>query len=106
MINFLKETIEDIRNSGHIPEDIIFIGSVSSWHQCTWDEFIILADFEYDEGFGSQFVAEDLTVVFLDGHTMTRGEYDGSEWWQHSKPFIKPKETKKITSLKGGFGYA
>jgi len=36
-------------------------------------------DFNYDNGFGSQ---EIYGVVWLtDGTWLSRGEYDGSEWW-------------------------
>lgn len=98
-MNLLHETIDDIRRSGHTPDDIIFIGSERSGHQCTWAEFEILADREYDAGYGGQRVATDLKIVFSDGHTMWRGEYDGSEWWAFSKPFEMPSENHKIQSL-------
>ena len=38
-------------------------------------------DFEYDNGYGSQQIFG--TVWFTDGTWADRGEYDGSEWWQH-----------------------
>lgn len=95
----LDETIEDITLSGHTPEDIIFIGSVQSGHRCTWQQFRELANFEYDSGYGAQKVAFDLIIVFCDGTSMTRGEYDGSEYWSYSKPFVEPEQTKAITSL-------
>ncbi len=39
----------------------------------------------YDPGFGSQKL--DGTVWLSDGTWLTRGEYDGSEWWErHSCP--------------------
>lgn len=44
MINLLAETREAIADSGHTPEDIVFIGSLDSGHRCTWDEFIKLTD--------------------------------------------------------------
>jgi hypothetical protein len=99
MSNFLEETIEDIKESGHKIEDIIFIGSVASGHQCTWDEFKILANREYDSGFGALEVATDLIIVFSDKIVMRRDEYGGSEWWEYQKPFVMPKESKKIKTL-------
>ena len=98
MTNLLKETEEAIIESGHTWEDVVFIGSESGY-ECTVDEFRELANFEYDQGFGASHIATDLVVVFKDGQTMTRGEYDGSEWWQFSKPFKHPLETKKISCL-------
>ena len=97
--NLLKETEKDILDSGHTIEDIIFIGSEKSGHQCTWDEFKVLADFDYDAGYGSASVATDLIIVFRDGHKMWRGEYDGSEWWDYSAPFVAPTVSHRITCL-------
>lgn len=100
-MNLLAETIEAIERSGHVPEDIVFIGSEESGHACTWDEFTRLADVEYDNGFGSAEVATDLIIVFRDGQKMWRGEYDGEEWWEYGTPFQPPAETKPITRLVG-----
>ena len=100
--NLLKETKEVILNSGHFVPDIIFIGSEKSGHQCTWEEFEVLADVDYDAGYGAIRVASDLIVVFSDGHKMWRGEYDGSEWWEYSTPFTLPLVAHPITCLVGG----
>lgn len=40
-------------------------------------------NFEYRDGFGSQELFG--TVVFTDNTWLTRGEYDGSEWWNYHK---------------------
>ncbi len=97
-MNLLNETIADIKESGHAIKDIVFIGSESGY-KCSWKEFKILANKEYDDGYGAQKVATDLIILFSDGQNMTRREYDGSEWWEYSKPFKIPKEEKKIISL-------
>lgn len=101
MTNLLKETIGDITNSGHNPKDIIFIGSVRSGYSCTWEEFKLLADFEYDSGYGSQKVATDLAIFFSENSYMSRKEYDGSEWWEYCSPQKLPTQTRKITTLGG-----
>ena len=98
-MNLLQETIQAIAASGHTPDDIIFIGSEKSGHQCTWAEFHALADVEYEDGFGAAEVAQDLIIVFRDGHKMWRGEYDGSEWWEHSTPFKMPENALPIRRL-------
>jgi len=98
-MNLLEETIEYITQSGHTPDQIIFIGSEESGHQCTWDEFCVLANREYDNGYGLQKVAEDLVIVFKDKQKMWRGQYDGSEWWEFSKPFKKPRKALPIKTL-------
>lgn len=103
MINFLNETRDSIAASGHTPANITFIGSLESGHRCTWAEFEQVADFDYDSSFGSSKIATDLTIVFADGQTMWRGEYDGSEWWSHSTPAVLPDVSLPIRSL-GGAG--
>ena len=102
MINLLQETTQAIENSGHKVQDIAFIGSVVSGYSCTWDDFLLLADIEYNNGFGAQEVAHDLTIIFRDGSTMWRNAYDGSEWWEYGEPVKIPNEQKKITKLTGG----
>jgi hypothetical protein len=77
-MNLLTETMESIETSGHEPSQIIFIGSEISGHCCTWDQFKELADKDYDAGFGAAKVADDLKIVFSDGSSMSRREYDGS----------------------------
>ena len=45
--------------------------------------FLESLNFEYDAGFGSQMLSG---IVWLnDGTWLERGEYDGSEWWEHKK---------------------
>jgi hypothetical protein len=106
IMNLLQETIEFILQIGKETKDIIFIGSENSGHSCTWAEYEILADQEYDNGFGAQEVARDLIIVFSDGSKMWRNEYDGSEWWAHFPPFKVPTEAKPIKKLfVNGFGW-
>jgi hypothetical protein len=46
-----------------------------------YNAFVESLDFEYDAGYGGQELFG--TVWFKDGTWADRGEYDGSEWWQH-----------------------
>ena len=98
-MNFLKETINKIESNGQTVENIIFIGSRESGHSCTWGQFVELANFDYNNGFGGQEIPSDLMIAFADGAMMTRGEYDGSEWWDYIEPFKMPKEQKPIKTL-------
>jgi hypothetical protein len=98
-MNFLQETLRCIKESGHSTEDIVFIGSEKSGHECNFKEFEEMADKEYDNSYGAQEVANDLAIVFSDGSRMYRVEYDGSEWWEYRKPFVKPEVKKSINSL-------
>lgn len=98
-MNLLTETIKAIEMSGHKPSDIVFIGSENSGHSCSWLRFKVLANREYNNGYGSQKVAKDLLIVFSDGVQMSRSEYDGSEWWNFHTPFKKPAKIERIESL-------
>ena len=106
MENFLKETIEAIEDSEHKFEDVMFIGSSNGKYRMSWDKFKEKANFWYDEGYGSSKIATDLIVYFNDDTYMTRGEYDGSEWWSYqvSKKFKKDDDYKDFEIL-GGNNY-
>jgi len=53
-------------------------------------EFLQSLNFEYDSGYGTQYVTG--TIWYDDGSWSTRGEYYGSEWWElHELPGI-PEE--------------
>ena len=106
MTNLLTETKDTMSAVGLTPEDITFIGSRSSGHSCTWEQFCALADREYNNGFGGQEVADDLEIIFTNGARMWRGEYDGSEWWAFSEPvFSSILGTRPITNLFAKIGW-
>lgn len=44
-------------------------------------QFLNDLDFEYDSGYGGQRLFG--TIWYEDGTWSERGEYDGSEWWEH-----------------------
>jgi hypothetical protein len=98
-MNLLAETKDAIKNSGHTPDNIRFIGSRESGHCCTWAEFCNLADVEYNNDFGSQEVASDLIVVFDDGSSMWRREHAGAESWEFSVPFSMHEQLKPLSKL-------
>ena len=102
MINLLDETIETIKESGLHPDNITYIGSKYSGHSCTWKEFLTLANVEYDDGYGTAEVAEDLVVIFKDGSKLHRTEYNGSEEWQFVTSLVLDVPPKPITKLTGG----
>ena len=99
-MNLLQETIDDIKDYGKSIDGIENIGSEQ--YSCTWEEFKVLADINYDSGFGGQNVSCDLVILFKDKSWMERGEYDGSEWWEFKSPPVFNKEDKKIESLFSG----
>ena len=48
-----------------------------------FQSFLESLNFDYDSGFGGQELFG--TVWLEDGTWCTRGEYDGSEWWEHNQ---------------------
>lgn len=47
-----------------------------------YNEFLNSLDFNYDDGYGLQ---ELHGTIWLEGGAwLTRGEYDGSEWWEYN----------------------
>ena len=82
-------------------------------HNCSWDDvewvgcynFEIpkedcpkLFDKEYDSGYGAPEVAEDLMIVGKDFY-MTRGEYDGAEWWEFHMMPVRPNKVRKVRGV-------
>mgnify|MGYP000630626643 CR=1 FL=1 len=51
---------------------------------------VIDLDFEYDSGYGGQNLFG--TIWYEDGTWSERGEYDGSEWWEHRERPQIPEE--------------
>lgn len=102
MKNLYLETCEHINGLGKTAADVAFIGSGNGEYGCTWAEYATIANVEYDNGFGGAEVAEDLVVLFTDGSWLSRGEYDGSEWWSYNKAPAVPSEYKPIHHLTGG----
>ena len=93
-MNFLKETLVAMEDAGYCIAQITFIGSANHVYEIpSWSAFQKLADFDYDNGYGGQRIAIDLVIEFDDGGWLTRGEYDGSEWWemnQKQPPILNP----------------
>lgn len=48
-----------------------------------YNDFVSGLDFEYDSGYGVQELFG--YIWYKDGTWSERGEYDGSEWWEHKK---------------------
>ncbi len=56
-----------------------------------FEDFKDFMNFEYDNGYGAQELYG--TIWLKDGTWCTRGEYDGSEWWEHhERPDIITRE--------------
>jgi hypothetical protein len=53
-------------------------------------QFLTDIDFNYDSGYGGQNLFG--TIWYEDGTWSERGEYDGSEWWEHRERPQIPEE--------------
>lgn len=47
-----------------------------------YENFLEKLDFNYDRGYGLQQLFG--TIWYMDGTWSSRGEYDGSEWWERN----------------------
>lgn len=101
-MNLLKETLEKLKEKGKTPEDVYFIQIYSDilkentffW----WEDFIKLANMEYDNGYGSAEINQTLKIVGKDWW-LERGEYDGSEWWAFYAVPIRPAIFTAVSTL-------
>lgn len=62
---------------------------VLNYTQDQYNAFIESLDFNYDAGYGGQELFG--TIWFKDNSWALRGEYDGSEWWEHHVYPVIPK---------------
>ena len=98
MSNLLKETLEILERNNKKETDVKWVGT--STHKTTWEDFKKNADVDYESGYGSSKVAQDLLVVG-ENWWLERGEYDGSEWWNYKEmPKEMPKEPTETIELK------
>lgn len=106
MINFLKETMEAIKDCGRNVSDVMFVGSENGKYRMAWEKFEQKADFLYDNGYGAQEIAYDLIVCFKDGSYLDRYEYDGSESWAYHGPKnFKEDDEYEDFNILGGQDY-
>lgn len=65
---------------------------VSNHTDAEWQTFLNKLNVEYDNGYGGQELFG--TVWLPDNVWMTRGEYDGSEWWEEHAYQAIPEQLK------------
>lgn len=53
-----------------------------NYTEADYEKFLNEIDFDYDNGYGGQELYG--TVWLEDGTWLSRGEYNGSEWWEHN----------------------
>lgn len=88
-MSLLEETLEILQENNKTEMDVLWCGSEKyGWFD--FEHFKNIADVEYDDGYGAQEIAKDLIIVGKD-FWLSRGEYDGSEWWKYNTFPIKPE---------------
>jgi hypothetical protein len=70
-------------------EDFKFILKLNYTEE-DYNNFLKNLDFEYNCGYGGQILFG--YIWYTDNSWSTRGEYDGSEWWNHHNLLEIPKE--------------
>lgn len=90
-MNLLDETEKILKENNKDWEDVEWIGNKEGDTIVSVDEFVKLADKEYDNDFGEPEVLQSLVVVG-DNWWLERWDYDGSEGWTFkTKPVKKGK---------------
>ena len=91
MANAKKELLDAVKETAKIKCASILYGG---WDEASkkalklnyseedYNEFLNSLDFDYDDGYGGQELYG--TVWLEDGTWLSRGEYDGAEWWEHN----------------------
>lgn len=103
-MNARDELLEEIKDSGsvikcaEIKHGLEYCGGQTrytlpvSYSKERYTHFVDSLNFTYDSGYGGQFL---YSIVWLeDGTWLSRGEYDGSEWWEHNVLPAIPDELK------------
>ena len=81
MRNLYEETLEILEHHGKTFDNIEFFTN-GEW-DVSVDDFIAYAkDFNYDAGYGVNYVNANL-IGIGDGFLLIRRTYDGAEWWDY-----------------------
>ena len=99
-MNFLEETVEMIVSEcvtrENLPVLIERAGELVDFirlrgERVTWEQFVSVADFDYDYGFGGAEIDGSLVIVLRDGSWLDQREYGGPEWWERHYPPKRPE---------------
>lgn len=104
MTNLYDETVEILELHDKTITDIEYIGS-SRTKINTNKALELMKKTNYDSGFGGQEIADNLMIKGND-FIMTRGEYDGSEWWDYMQTDTSlPQVERDVKSFKTSRGW-
>lgn len=105
MDNAKREFISHIGSKDVLCVNILWVNSADSdksskfilplgYSGKDFSNFLIALSFNYDDGYGGQELFG--TIWYKDGSWSSRGEYDGSEWWNYN---ICPKIPSELGGL-------
>lgn len=98
MTNLWEETINKLKDLGNTFDDVLAI--YGNDFQITKENFKEVAQqTNYYDGYGAPEIATDLTILGKD-FIMTRGDYDGLEWWEYIVIPDISSLNKKILTIK------
>lgn len=102
-MNLFEETCDAFKHHGVEWDDVIWIGGDD--FEMPLRDFVRLAkETDYDEGYGRQWIASDLTIITSVGR-FVREEYDGLEWWKFIPSTVPYRKYYDVTSLKSETGW-
>lgn len=67
-----------------------------------WENFLLALEFDYDSGYGGQNLYGYIWME--DGTWLSRGEYDGSEWWDWERMPELPVDFQRALSIEKVIG--
>lgn len=81
--NLKNETLHALKENNKNSNDVRFVGFSykNKFYKVSFEEFLKIADFNYDNSYGGIEINPDLVVVG-DDFWLERHTYDGSEWWE------------------------
>lgn len=99
-INLYQEIVDILEKNNKTIKDIFWVGT----KEATIDTALFLEKAKYtnyDNGYGGANIAGDILIVGVDWW-LSRGEYDGSEWWLFNTLPQRPKMHRTKFNLRRG----
>lgn len=87
-----------IQKGDDYDDDKSVFNLTTGWTKEDWDQFLSDLGFVYDSGYGGQNLFG--TIWYVDGTWSSRGEYDGSEWWEYNQCPNIPVELNRIDKVR------
>jgi hypothetical protein len=101
MENLLDETRSKLNENDKTEADVRWVGSADGTYAMPWEAFVVIANVNYDDGYGSQEIARDLVVVG-DDWWLERHEYDGAEGWEFRRAPTMQHDARVFSTVMNG----